>query len=492
MSSLTRVARALHPRLQERLFVIAVAVMAGLAGIVLVAALQSPAKVMLVVLAAAGAALIAIDVELGLFALVFLSYTHMSQVLIAHHGAPSTATPLTALLAGLVAFGITTKRIPLAPIALAAVPLVGYGIAGVATLLSTSYPEATIEALRGYGNDAATALIVVALLRTGRALRGTIWSLMAAGAFLGAISVHQELTESYYDTYWGFGLASVQNIVGSTSDYRIAGPVGDPNFYALFLVPLVPLALNRLDKETNKYLRLLALLTFVLVSLAIVFTYSRGGFLALAAAIGILLVRKPPRARVILLTIIVAIPVLTMVPAQYTERLKTLNEVLPFGHAEVGQTSDSGFRGRLSEMRVGVLMFLEEPILGVGLDNYPYLYQEYARRVGLDSRLAEREPHSRYLEIASEMGLVGMVAYAFVIGSLFYSMYLGERRLKAGGCQNSAGMVRSLSVGLIAFLVGSFFLHEAFARYFWLLAGIALATRNVACDSDALRLEKSS
>jgi hypothetical protein len=47
-------------------------------------------------------------------------------------------------------------------------------------------------------------------------------------------------------------------------------------------------------------------------------------------------------------------------------------------------------------------------------------------------------------------------------------------------------MVRSLSVGLIAFLIGSSFLHEAFARYFWVLAGIALATRNVGSDSDAL------
>ena len=483
---MTSVSRVRHFLRHERFFGLFVAVVVGLVGVLLVSELQSPSKVAVVVLAALGATWIAIDSELGLFALVFLSYTHLSQVLITHHGAPSTATPLTGLLLGLVGFGIATKKTSLGPIALAAVPLVGYGVAGLATLLVATYPEATIEGLRGYGNDAVTALLVVALLRTTRALRGTVWSLLAAGALLGSISVHQELTKSYEDTYWGFGLASVQNIVGSTNDYRVAGPLGDPNLYALFLVPLLPLALNRLDGEANKFLRLMALLTFVVVSLTVVFTYSRGGFLAMAASMGIMLVRKPPRLRVLVLTILVAIPVLSMVPAQYTARLRTLHEVLPFRGDEVGATKDSGFRGRLSEIQVGVLMFLEQPLLGVGLDNYPYLYQEYARRVGLDSRLAEREPHSRYLEIASEMGLVGLVAYGLVIASLFFSMRNAERRLSAAGGKDAAGMVRSLSVGLIAFLVGSFFLHEAFARYFWVLAGIALATRNVGSDSDAL------
>lgn len=478
MSSLPRVAR-IH---RDRLVPFAVAAIAALAGIALVSVLESPVKVAVVVVAAAGAVLIALDNELGLFALVFLSYTHLSQVLISHHGAPSTATPLTLLLLGLVAFGITMRKVPLRPVALASVPLIAYGVACSATLLVATYPEATLEGLRGYANDAVTAIVVVALLRTRRSLSGTVWTLMAAGAFLGAMSVHQEMTESYDDAYWGFGLSAVQDIVGSAQDYRVAGPVGDPNFYALFLVPIIPLALNRLDAERSKLLRALALFTFVVVALTIVFTYSRGGFLAMSSAIALTLIRKPPRARVIFFTLLVAIPVLSLVPAQYTARLTTLNEVLPFGRHEIGTTRDSGFKGRVSEMRVGVLMFLEEPLLGVGLDNYPYLYQEYARRVGLDSRLAEREPHSRYLEIASEMGVVGIAAYGLVIACLFWSMRVGEKRLRAGGCEDAAGMVRSLSVGVVGFLVGSVFLHEAFARFFWLLAGIALATSNVACD----------
>jgi O-antigen ligase len=458
-------------------------VLVGLGGAALVLTLMSAAKVGAVLLGLIAAAVIAVNLELGLFALVFVCYSHLSQVLIDHHGAPSILDPLVVLVAGLTALQITMRRIPLGPVLRAAVPIIAYGLAGLATLLVAVNREATLESLRGLVSDAVVALLIVALLRTRTALRGTVWALLSAGLLLGSLTVHQEFTKNYEDTYWGFSIAKVKDIAGAQQDYRIGGPVKDPNFYGLFLVPLVPLALDRFSDERRKPLRLLALVAFAVVFLSVVFTYSRGGFLSMVATVALTLVRRPPPLKVLLFVLLAAVPLLSLVPSQYSTRMTT---ILSLRDADEGHgIQDSGMRGRLSEMTVAMLMFVEDPLLGVGLANFPHLYQEYARRIAPDSRLEIREPHSRYLEVAAEMGLVGILAFSALLASLFLAMRAGERGLKAAGDLDGAGMVRSVEVGLIGFLIGSIFLHSAFSRFFWVLAGIALATRNTGSAATA-------
>lgn len=451
----------------------------GLAGALLVVAFPSLVKVLVLLGAVLAALLIAVDLEAGLFVLVFTCYAHLSQVLIDHHRLPSVLDPLVALLLGLTAFKVAMKGIDFVPVVRAALPILGYGLAGLATLLVAVHPDATRKSLAGFVNDAVVALLIVALLQTRRALRGAVWALLAAGLLLGSTSVHQELTKDYADPYWGFALAAKHNISGSLSDYRIGGPVADPNFYALFLVPLAPLALDRFNSERRKRLRVLALAAFGVVCLSVVFTYSRGGFLALAATTAVMMVRRPPKLRVLVFVAIVAVPVLSLVPGRYSARLGTIPDVLRFRSSDPHGIRDSGMRGRVSEMMVAALMFREHPLLGVGVNNFPYLYQEYARRIGPDSRLEYREPHSRYLEVAAEMGLAGIVAYGALLVALFLAMRAGEAGLKASGDLDGAGMVRAFEVGLAGFLIGSLFLHGAFPRFFWVLAGIALATRRV-------------
>ncbi len=462
-----------------RVVTVAVPVAVGLAGTLLVVAFPSLVKAAVILGALLAAVLIALDLEAGLFVLVFTCYAYLSKVLIVHHRMPSVVDPLVALLLGLTAFRVTMKGIDLVPVLRAALPILGYGLAGLATLLVAVHPEATRETLAGFVNDAIVALLIVALLQTRRALRGTVWALIAVGLLLGSMTVHQELTKNYADHYWGFAMAAVANISGTTSGYRIGGPVADPNFYALFLVPLAPLALDRFNSERRKGVRILALVAFAVVCLSIVFTYSRGGFLALAATVAVMMVRRPPKLRVLVFVAIVAVPVLSLVPGQYSTRLNTIREVLSFRSSDPHGIRDAGMRGRVSEMMVAALMFREHPLLGVGVNNFPYLYQEYARRIGPDSRLEYREPHSRYLEVAAEMGLAGILAYGALLVALFLAMRAGERGLKASGDLDHAGMVRAFEVGLAGFLIGSVFLQGSYPRYFWVLAGIALATRRV-------------
>ena len=83
-------------------------------------------------------------------------------------------------------------------------------------------------------------------------------------------------------TFAGFGLSSVENIVGTFDDIRISGPVGDPNFYGQLLVAILPLALDRMWGERTMRLRLLGAGSAAVIAAATVLTFSRGAAVAWA------------------------------------------------------------------------------------------------------------------------------------------------------------------------------------------------------------------
>ena len=142
---------------------------------------------------------------------------------------------------------------------------------------------------------------------------------------MGTISTYQYLTGTFTNPYWGFGQAALQNISAGVEDYRIAGSVGDPNFYAQIMLVLVPIALDRVWNEQKPLLRGIAGFTLVVCLLTIVFTFSRGAILGLLVVGILVIIRRPPSLVAIFFTAVLLIPALTYIPESYLERVSSLN-----------------------------------------------------------------------------------------------------------------------------------------------------------------------
>ncbi len=416
--------------------------------------------------------------EWGLLILVFTTYTRFSDVLVHSHGFPSIAQPLVVLLLAGILGRIFLLGKPALNWVRPAVLLAAYGIVRAASLLYADDFAPAQEAMIDYTKDAIVALIVVLLLANGTMLRRVLWSLLWAGLFLGTISTLQYLTGSFDRTYFGFGQAAIMNIIGSMDDFRIGGPLGEPNTYAQFMLPLIPLAMDRFVHEKKLLLRLLALWALLVVVLAVVFTFSRGALLSMVVMVGIMVLRHPPKPRDIMIAILMLAVLFPFVPPQYLDRMATLLDFLP--GAEAATEQEVSFRGRTSELTVGWLMFRDHPLLGVGLHNYPSNYQRYSRELGLDPRREARAPHSLYLEIMSELGLLGIATFGALLWNMFVGMYRARTALQANGKEEYAEMLASLSIGLVGYLTAAVFLHAAYPRFFWLLVGVALAAPQIA------------
>jgi len=462
----------------DRPLFIALALGAGGVASLLVMLIDNPLHLLVAVAGVLTVIGMTLNPELGLLVLVFTTYTRFSDIMIKYHGMPSVAKLLVPLLFGLVVVRWVWSGKRPRGWRRSLLIVTGYGFIGFLSLLYASDFERTEEALISYAKDATIAVLATILIHRAATFRRVIWTLLAVGIFLGTISVYQHLSGTFENEYWGFGQAKIRNIVGRVEDYRISGPLGGPNEYAQMLVVLVPLALDRLWGERTRLLRVFAAWALVVCVLSIVFTFSRGGFIALVGTLMVMFIRRPPGLLALLITIMVAVPLVQFIPEQYTERMQTVVDLFP--GSEQDAREEISFRGRLSENTSAWLMFTDRPLLGVGLDNFPIYYQEYSRRLGLDPRREIRSAHSLYLQIAADQGLLGLTAFGVVLWIVFRGMHKGYQDFIRAGSPDYANMTVALSVGIIGFLIGGIFLHLIYPRFLWLLIGIALAVPHVA------------
>jgi O-antigen ligase len=174
-----------------------------------------------------------------------------------------------------------------------------------------------------------------------------------------------------------------------------------------------------------------------------------------------------------------AVLVVPLLPPGYVERLTTLDQV-----GSVNASMDASIRGRTSVVKAGTEMFMDRPLFGIGYGGFADAYPAYARDLGIELRSQSREAHNLYVEIASETGLAGMAAFAIIVVGAAAAIRSARRRFRAHGRTDLDGIGYAIGAALIGYLVTSVFLHMAFARFVWLLVGIAIALPNLAARLD--------
>ncbi len=458
---------------------LAIAAGTGAAAGLLVGNASSPVTLLALAVGGAAAAAILASPEVGLMALAFTTYVGLSNVLIQFHGAPSIGKILTplVLLAILLRWARTGER-PQGwqqPALLVSV----YGLACTLSMLTASDPGTSLERLALLAKNAVVFTLVAHLVGGAKTLRRVVWVLIATGGFLGTIAVHQQLTGNFEFSYWGFGRAPEAFAVEGDTTTRLGGPIGDPNFFGMMLLALVPMALDRALAERHRGLRIAAMWAALVTTLTIFFTYSRSALVSLVAVLLLFVAVRRPRPVQLATAALVVLLLAPLVPTSYGDRVAELaSSVVEL--TERGTTREVSVRGRLSENLVAGQMFLEHPVIGVGLANYPVRYQEYSRKIGLDPRHTDRQPHNLYLEVLAETGLVGFAAFGLLLWVALRGAVAARRTLRDAGRTDLVFLIEGFTLGFGAYLIASIFLHATHSRYFWLLAGIAVALPRVA------------
>jgi O-antigen ligase len=316
---------------------------------------------------------------------------------------------------------------------------------------------------------------IIYTLQTPKYWKQAVWITILVTTLLAALGVYQVISGNFFQEFGGLAATWKQEVVDGVFQFRLSGPIHAPNFWAQFLVAVIPLAIYRVLDEKYILVKLFSAASALVIAYAALATYSRGGFLALIAVLFLITLERRARPSLILLVVAAAILIFALLPANFTERVQSLLTLAP-GTSESSLYQESSFRGRLAEVRAGLRMFAEHPILGVGAGNYPYNYQDYARKLNIETRTERREAHSIYIETLAETGLVGMSVFMLLFGSLLWKLIRVRKQMEHKGLYKSwITWIASIQMSITAYLISSIFLHGDYIRYLWILVALGTA-----------------
>jgi O-antigen ligase len=202
---------------------------------------------------------------------------------------------------------------------------------------------------------------------------------------------------------------------------RVYGTFGQPNPFAGYInMPLsIVLALTLLGR--NWMTRILAGTATVLLGMVEILTQSRGGEIAIASALVFIILVGMPQIRILMRLGIIAL--LGFVEASmagwiplhiFNPILHTLGLVqISFTHPS---SQDYSTAERLAHWIAGLHMYIDHPILGVGIGNYPDAYPQYFITIFVDPL---GHAHNYYINIAAETGSIGLIVYLLFVLATF-------------------------------------------------------------------------
>jgi probable O-glycosylation ligase (exosortase A-associated) len=234
--------------------------------------------------------------------------------------------------------------------------------------------------------------------------------------------------------------------------------VGGSNYLAAQLVLLIPLALAKAcDAKLSRPVRLGAWGCTIAMSLCVVYSNSRGGFLGAAFALLWFLSWSKARLRIIVGIGLAGILMLPWIPKNYTERLSSISED--------SEDQDLSARVRPVLWKIALRIWEDHPYLGVGPENFSPAKEAYAFKVGdiVESQdeydhifNQTRYTHGLYPGMLAETGIIGTGLFLILLLRNL-ACRLPRSSLNSALHQKWVTPLRAAQAGLLGFAVAAFF-----------------------------------
>ena len=232
----------------------------------------------------------------------------------------------------------------------------------------------------------------------------------------------------------------------------------NPNILAEYLIMLIPISVGLFwyNKEIKK--KVLYLGTTLVMTLALILTLSRGGWLgfAFSAFVFILIIERK------LLLSIIPISVLGI----YLLPQSIINRIL-----SIGNMADSSNAYRLKMWEITRQIIKDNWKAGVGFGHLPFkqTFESYIRT------MPTYHAHNTFLEVAAEIGIPGLIVFLFFLFIIFKYGILKiynsqDRYIKVLG----AGVISGLAGVLLHGLVENVLYIPRIIITFWMMISFIL------------------
>jgi probable O-glycosylation ligase (exosortase A-associated) len=299
----------------------------------------------------------------------------------------------------------------------------------------------------------ALALVVMAMVNSKLRVQAFIW--------VAAISI------GYYAVK-GAGFVLLTGSIGS----RVFGPdnsmIADNNNLGLAMVMMLPVINYLRISSANRYIQLGCWIAIAMTIVAIVGTYSRGGFVGLIVVGFAFFLLSKHKIVSLIVAVAVSATIFVTAPQDWKDRMVGISDYEQDGSAQ----------GRIEAWQTSWNLAADRPLVGGGFAAIEQKSVSSRYRPG--SQAVARAPHSVYFQVLGDHGFLGLFLYltiAFIAtANLFRIQALtrGHEELEWANV-----LSRMLLISYAGFLMAGSFLSMAYYDVFLCMLALSVSLREI-------------
>ena len=331
-----------------------------------------------------------------------------------------------------------------------------FGISIFLLLVNSPELHVAMEGIRVILQYILWYFVAVNIIKDRNAVRKLLLVLVVIAVFLSLHGIYQYIIGVEIPTTW------YDSKHETTMRTRVFSIIGSPNILGSLLVLMLPITLSFVLNERGWLRKLIYIGAMGAMALCLVFTFSRGAWLAFALSAAVYTLLKDKR---LIIPMLLGVVVLLIAVPQVGDRIAYMLS------PEYMVSSARG--GRIARWTAAIEAVKTSPIFGVGLGRYG---GAVAMRYIPGSFYAD----NFYLKTMAEMGIVGLTGFIYLLYRGCIESLKTIRGLKDPKLYNMAVGIFAGLIGILAQnSVENVFEVPMMATYFWLLVAVILSLRYI-------------
>jgi putative inorganic carbon (HCO3(-)) transporter len=304
--------------------------------------------------------------------------------------------------------------------------------------------------------------LAVQLLSGARDASWLIWSLLFSGYVIAVVAVLQS----------AFGVLGAGYFGQSGTYSRADSTMANPDFLGIFLAMLLPVAFAKLLGPQSGLTRLLAANLVIVLSLGLLATFTRSAWIGAVVGLAVVLALRRGRFRFVPVVAFAALLVIAFgalawfVAVRPTSAQGGIADAVYSRIVSIADLSSGTAAQRLAVWKDTPPLIAARPILGYGPDTFGLVYPQF--QTANRNAILFDKPHEEALGVLATQGVVGFLAYLWILIAFARAFWAGRRQ---------RGAV-ALFAGWVAYEVSMQvdFSYIPTAVPFWLFAAAAVVT----------------
>lgn len=263
---------------------------------------------------------------------------------------------------------------------------------------------------------------------------------------------------------YNYAVAHAVTAGQQTSGMVASGYFGDENDFALTLNVMIPFAFFMLIYSRSKIKKFLGLILLTSFVFGVICSFSRGGWLGLAAALLYCILKSKRRLAGLGYALLLGLALITLAPSSYWKEVETIADV----KQETAVT-------RINYWKAALRMYEDHPIIGVGAGNGGIWMPKYVTGFEYPATQWRRAFHGTIPQVMAELGSLGLACYLLMIFyAIKYLSRIKKRKVSNRESNFTEFIANSIMGGIIAYLVTATFLSTAYYPQLWTLYTLAM------------------